>query len=354
MVGLIAHTSIPGTGGGPGPFTSSAIDTTGSTLLVVVVANSYLFNPVISDNKGNTWHGACLLGDVSNNSQLTISYAWNPTVGSGHTFTISGGLNFISAEVASFSGIKTSADPLDHTNTGRAGSVGSVQPGSITPSTDLSLVIAGLATSGAVGFTASIDSGFSITDQLPLSSGEYYGSALAWLGQVAAAAINPTWTESGGSHDLTAGIASFLPAPPVPVSVAITESADSVAGTLFANAFIASAITESPDSITASLHSTFNVAISITEAPDIVDVEMLANALLTITVTESPDSVFAPFGFDIVINIGSEEADSIAMVLGNVGSWNNCSDQSTDWTDCPDPATTWTQCPDPSTDWTLN
>lgn len=355
MVAVVAHTSIPGTGGGPGPFTSSAIDTTGATLLVIVTANAVTWDPVISDSKGNTWNSALDVDDVSNNSHLMVHYAYNPTVGSGHTVTVDGALNFISAEVAAFSGIKTTANPVDQTNTGRVGSAATVQPGSITPSVGGALIVCGLGTAGPAGISASINSGFAITDQLPLSSGNYYGSALAWLAQGSAAAVNPTWTEASGSHDLTAGIVSFLPGP-ASVAIAITESPDVVAATLNATNAAVIAITESADSVAATLSSTFNIAVAITESPDVVDIQMLAEGLLAIAITESPDAVFASLGYDIniAITIGSEDADTVSIVLDNPGSWSNCTPIDTTWTDCTPTDTTWTNCTNPSTDWTMN
>lgn len=355
MSSVIAHTSIPGTGGGGGPFTSSAIDTTGASLLIINVANAFLFDPVLSDSKGNTWHFALSLDDVSNNSQFNMAYAWNPTVGSGHTFTVDGALNFVSAEVIAFSGIRTSSDPLDQINTNRGGSISTLQTGSITPSQNGSLLVAGLATSQAAGYNASINNSFSITDQLPLSAGEYYGSAVAWKDQGVAAAINPTWTMAGGTHDLTGGIASFVTTTAL-ISVAITESADSIAATVFGNASMSVAITEGADSVAASLGSTFNVAVAITESPDAVSADIITEALLAIAITESPDAIFADLRapYNISIAIGSEDADSVAIVLENAGSWANCPAIDTDWANCSDPTTTWTTCTNPTTDWTVN
>src|SRR5688572_5662429 len=73
--------------------TTTAVDTTGATLLVLACTwfNGTTVNPTVSDSKGNTWTGLT----QQNNETATSIRIWyvnsaTPTVGSGHTFQIDG------------------------------------------------------------------------------------------------------------------------------------------------------------------------------------------------------------------------------------------------------------------------
>ncbi len=186
---LVANTSKSTSG------TSAAIDTTGATLLVVVAgylasgASSTNF-PTVSDSKSNTWN---LINLRSNNTAaVAIFYAFGTSVGSGHTFTCTGGLP--SFCVAAFSGSHTSF--VHGISTGAGGTVTSLQPGSITPALNNCLLIAGMAYRDNT--TISVNGGFTITNQEIFQSGTAVGSALAYLIQTSAAAANPqfSWTNS--------------------------------------------------------------------------------------------------------------------------------------------------------------
>ena len=103
------------------------------------------------------------------------------------------------------SGSITSGAVLDVQNGNNSGAT---QPGSITPSLNGSLIIAGIADENSGG--DSVNDGFSTPLQAPLVGGQNYGVASAYLVQTTAAAINPTWTSTGG---LTSNvIAAFKPA----------------------------------------------------------------------------------------------------------------------------------------------
>lgn len=180
-----------------GAGTSSAINTTGADFLVAVISGA--IGPAISDSKGNTWHELTMqIGSFS--SETSIWYAYNPTVGSGHTFTASG--EFPGMCVAAFSGRLTSGDPFDVEN-GAVEGPSPRQAGSVTPSQDGELLIAGL---GGTPSPISIDSGFTIAESMNLTGGVNYGCVLAYLEQGTAGALNPSWTFSGSG---AAVIATF-------------------------------------------------------------------------------------------------------------------------------------------------
>lgn len=180
---------------------SAAIDTTGADLIVAVACGQ---SGTFQDNLGNTYIQAVTTSDVTRGAS-SLYYCYNPTVGSGHTFSVAGGYEAVS--VAAFSGIADS--PLDATSAANSGgnAVLIIQPGSITPSSDGELIIAGMG-GGKTFSTVSVDSGFTVADIEPGVANQNYGSAIAYLFQTTTAAVNPTFTrdQSGESY---AVIASF-------------------------------------------------------------------------------------------------------------------------------------------------
>jgi hypothetical protein len=192
---LIAHTGIDGAGSG---VTTSAIDTTSANLLVAV-CNWYASSGSISDSKGNIW----TLGFATSgaDTQVSIYYVYNPTVGSGHTFTWSAANGPIT--VMAWSG--SASSPADQSSGQNTAGATTVQPGSITPSQNNELVIAGVDANNNI---SSIDSGYTITDNESYTSGVSLGGAAAYLIQTTASATNPTWTLSG-INDSGAAVMSF-------------------------------------------------------------------------------------------------------------------------------------------------
>lgn len=72
------------------PATTAAVDTTGATLLVVIVHTIFaLSGTSISDSKSNIWQPLTIYGANTGfpDSTLQMYYAYNPTVGTGHTFS---------------------------------------------------------------------------------------------------------------------------------------------------------------------------------------------------------------------------------------------------------------------------
>jgi hypothetical protein len=198
---LVAHT---GSGGTPSGVTSSAIDTTGADL-IVVATGYYNFGVglTISDSNSNTWTPATVI--TSSPVNLQLWYCVNPTVGAGHTFTLSGSSVYTGITVAAFSG-PAAPSPLD-----QQGGAAAASPGPITPTAANELVISYAGTAG--GAADGVDSGFTITDDIALVSMMSFGISAAYLIQTSATAENPTWTDSSGGVGAS-GIASFLAASP--------------------------------------------------------------------------------------------------------------------------------------------
>ncbi len=188
--------------------TTAGLNTTGATLLVMVVANyNAVSPPAVSDSKGNTWVQRTTYGGASSTSgaSATVFYSTTGLVGTGHTFTASaGGSTYPSICVLAFSG----ASPAYDVENGNNGSTSPTATGSVTPSRNNSVLVTGIACNGNIG-GATIDSSFAITDEVNVSPGAAEGIAAAYKVQTTAAAENPKWTVS--STNLTAAIASFKP-----------------------------------------------------------------------------------------------------------------------------------------------
>ena len=179
---------------------SSPIDTTGASLLVCHI--SYTSTAACADSKSNSW--TCLTAKTNAGSNTSrLCYVLSATVGAGHTFTATGAGTFASMEVEAWSNVTS----FDQQN-GAIGTGATIQPGSITTSTNGELYITGLSfDSGLFSFPPTIDSGFSISDSLDFTGGMYYGSSMGYFVQSSAGALNPTWTLS--ANDNSATIATF-------------------------------------------------------------------------------------------------------------------------------------------------
>lgn len=194
---LSTHTAVSGSAP-----TTSAINTTGATLLVVGQSYNGGYTPP-TDSLGNTWSG---LPNQAAIGGMSIWYSSNPIVGASQTFT-GAGASFGMCVMA-FSGV-LSANPLDQQN----GST-TAQPGSITPTQANELIVSYIG-GGTDAGPYTIDSGMTITDQLPFVGAVQYSQGCAYSVQTVATAINPTWTGWGNS---ATEIASFK-ATPVVVAV---------------------------------------------------------------------------------------------------------------------------------------
>jgi hypothetical protein len=221
--GLAAFAPAPVAGGGGGTWTfvsstvkasttgngatTSAINTVGSTLIVIVQSSFGTF-PTPTDSKSNSWTLAKNLssgdGGPTTSRQISIWYRASPITDANHTFTDPGTSDFPVIAVFAFSG--GAGGVLDQVNAhANSGAAATCQPGSITPSTANQLIISGFEFKS--GTTATVDSGFS-TPPKAGSTGTAAGGAGAYSIQTSAGAVNPTWT-MGSTDFCTAAIASF-------------------------------------------------------------------------------------------------------------------------------------------------
>jgi len=184
--------------------TSASIDSTGATLLTLAV-ESYTGFPValgnISDSKGNTWQALTARTGLS--GHLRIYYAENPTVGSGHTVTVSRSDSYTGIVFSAWSGAATSGVFDVENGASNVFDVTSFQPGSVTASQANSLYITALARDSTLT-TFSVDSGFTLVDTA------YEYPALGYYVDTGPTAKNPTWSFSP-STIVCAVIAVFKP-----------------------------------------------------------------------------------------------------------------------------------------------
>lgn len=188
-----------------GQGSTSGIDTTGANLILVNGGGSYGGSSTsISDSKGNTWTPLTVVGSPAD-AGSRIFYCYNPTVGTGHTFSYAE--SFSSTAVTAWSGAATSPFDVENGFGPASGTFTTVQPGSVTPSQSNELIVTGIGAGGNSG-AYSLDSGFTVAAQMAAVSGTRYGSGIGYVVQSAAAAVNPTWTlATAGS--VAAVIASF-------------------------------------------------------------------------------------------------------------------------------------------------
>lgn len=186
--------------------TTSAIDTTGANFIVLNISILDFFpSGTITDSKGNSSPTPLTAASGGGFCRSRLFYYVAPTVGSGHTFTFTGGAaGEPSIGVAAFSGV--AASPFDVEN-GAGGTSASPSAGSITPTLNGELVFAGVCT--RITTINSIDSSFNVVGTPIADDGtNHLSEGIAYLIQNTAAAVNPTWT-TGGSQIWAATIASF-------------------------------------------------------------------------------------------------------------------------------------------------
>lgn len=204
---LIAHTAKAGNTSG---VLTDAIDSSGANFCAIGTTQ---FGSIVAptDSKSNTW--TALTSRTVGGATSAIYYAQNATTGSGHTFQVSGTLNFAGIAVKCFSNVKTSSSKDQDTGNAGTGFTSS-KPGSVTPTEDGELIIAALGIGGTGLTSLSINLGFSIDgDSVLFNSGANYGQSLAYLVQPTAGAIDLTWSWATFSGDAMSQVATFKKLP---------------------------------------------------------------------------------------------------------------------------------------------
>lgn len=194
--------------------TTSGIDTSGSDLIAVWVSGAASTNQPPSDNKGNTANYLPgTLVEVGGGERGRLYYAKQPLVGTGHTFSVTGGY-LPSLCVMAFSGCHLTS-PLDLEAAGGTGFATTVQPGSLTPSAANYLVLQGLSFN--LAGTISINGSYTGLLQENRTANAMGGALAYWI-EGAATATNPTWTTTVAASLAAIGASFKSGTPPVPPS----------------------------------------------------------------------------------------------------------------------------------------
>lgn len=206
----LTHTSKGSTNAGTSVVTT-AIDTTGATL-IVVLASDYAAGagqPTLTDSAGNSWT-ALTVRDSGTGGRAKFYYVVNPTTNAAHTFTLTLAGSYPALAVASFAGTHASS-PFDQESGATGSSVTSKQPGSLTPSGNNYLVITGLSyTVGEIGAVAVTQMTGAPTplEDADAVAGQNCGVSLAYEIQTTATARNPTWSWTN-SDNVAVALAVF-------------------------------------------------------------------------------------------------------------------------------------------------
>lgn len=194
---ITSVTATPGLHGGA----TAAIDTTGADLIVIVTGGYIAAGGVAaaSDSKGNIWvtQGSTALYPHA----VEVFYCLAPTVGTGHTFTVTG--SFLSPPIV----VYAFAGAVSWEAFSSAVGTSPLASGGLTPSEAGALIVTGVcaqtlpATVMPLGFSLTSIAGG--TGAIP--------AAAAWRVQSTAAFVNPTWSDSG-SPGFNVQTHIFLPA----------------------------------------------------------------------------------------------------------------------------------------------
>lgn len=174
-----------------GGATAGAFDSTGANLLIACVSKYASATATVTDSKSNTWN---MLVEFSfaTEADIQIWYSVPTSVGTLHTFTVSGTGVTSSTHVTAWAGAH--ATPADQTNGAGADTGTTQQPGSVTPGTDDQLVVTCITNGTNTNDTGrAINSGFTISGEIGEQSGSY-DVAGAYLVQTTATPVNPTWS----------------------------------------------------------------------------------------------------------------------------------------------------------------
>jgi alpha-L-fucosidase len=187
-IGFVTSTSGVGTTG--------AANTTGATFLVLLSSDDAACT--VSDSKGNTWTPltAWTGGSTGANTEARLWYCASPTVGSGHTASVSP--SYGSIAMLAFTGVET-VSPLD-AQVGVSGAGALVTAWgvpSLTPAANNELLVFG-ASLGDSATSPTIDSGFTVSEAVNAVASVNYGLVAGYKVQTTAAAVTPaaSWTNA--------------------------------------------------------------------------------------------------------------------------------------------------------------
>lgn len=212
LVASLADNSTSGNG-----FTTVSYNDTGANFIIVQVVTNFATSGTLTDSNSNSWIPLTQFSGAFSDRFAQFYYCISCTVGSGHTFSITGTSTFPSLGVLAFSGVDTSS-PFDVQNGSNNGFANTVTTGSITPGVSGELIIAGLQYDDST--TATITGGATTINANPQTGFGWTGQVMAYFVQSVATSVNLTWSWTNNSRNIGI-IASFKPGgtPPPPTSI---------------------------------------------------------------------------------------------------------------------------------------
>ncbi len=313
-IALLSHTYKQGNSGGSG--TSSAIDTTGASLLVAYVADFTGSSPAtFADSQGNTWT-ALTARPLTGNMRSQMYYCASPSTSASHTFSATGTNSFAAIAIAAYSGTATS--PYDQ-ETGATTLTGtSLATGSVTPSENNELVIYGC---GYASSALSVSVG-TMLDTAAIIGGTSYGIGLAYEIQTTATARSPSWSWSS-SNSCSTTIATFKADNGVSGTLATTNANDtsSAAGTTTIVGTLAS--TNANDTSAASGTTTVIGTVAATNADDTSAASGTVGSsgtTGTVAYTNADDTAAATGTTTVTGTVARSNADDSVSASGWVGA----------------------------------
>lgn len=185
--------------------TSATLNSTGATVAFAEVQFQGISGAVsLSDSKSNTPWTKVAHSDDGSGRSIELWYCNLTSVGSGHTASVTGTGTFPSINWLVCSG---GFATLDQTNTNFSASASTLNTGSVTPTTDNQILIAGGRVSGGGNSVNSIDSSFTLVST-NANDANNVASGIAALIETAATTKNPTFTFNSADVAVTA-IATF-------------------------------------------------------------------------------------------------------------------------------------------------
>lgn len=227
-IALVAHANAHGVNGG----TTSGVNTTGANYArVAICLFQTSFSGTVSDSFGNTYiQAGTTIGLV--NANIAYFYCASPTVGSGHTVTVSGSTIFAAVLFAAYSGVATSS-PVESTFTSNtANSVTSITPGSLTPTSNGALLELIGAQNSNPTTVACGDVLYSVLDTVFGDNATTITGGAFYYVQTTATASNPAFQANASAANIAAALFAIDPASggAVTGSAAWTEAQDIWAG----------------------------------------------------------------------------------------------------------------------------
>jgi len=228
QVTLLAHTAAGYTSGSSAsPITTSAIDTTGASLIAICATGAAGITAAPSDSASNTWSLANTQNE-DGDARVSLWYAIGPATSPRHAFTFHG--QAPAGAVLAFSNVASGPDMQSQSVQGWGATLTS---GSVAPTNPNELVLSCLTFFGAV--PPPTVSPLTVVDQLPYNGG-YSGSLgtdSAYQVQTAASAVNPAWGFAHSGAAATVTDTFYSTTSPAPLTIATKSLPEGFAGTKY-------------------------------------------------------------------------------------------------------------------------